>query len=159
MHHPSNRRPAAARRLRTAIASAVVAGAVLAPGAALGADAEGDEGDTIEFTVTLGNAPPGGCSIKYDFKTQDDSAVAGDDYTAKSGTLTFSSGENQKTVGVESLTDTVSEDDETFKLKLYNRTALGYGECEEEMVLGMGGFPYTMTLTGKIVDVAPTSGN
>ena len=152
MHQPSKR-----HRLRTAIASAVVAGAVLAPGAALGA--EGNEGDTIEFTVTLGNAPPGGCGIKYDFKTEDDSAVAGDDYTAKSGTLTFSSGESQKTVSVESLTDTVSEDDETFKLKLYNRTALGYGECEEEMVLGMGGFPYTMALTGKIADVAPTSGN
>ena len=159
MHHPSNRRRGAPRRLRTAIASAVVAGAVLAPGAALGADAKGDEGDTIEFTVTLANAPPGGCGIKYDFKTEDDSAVAGDDYTAKNGTVTFSSGENEKKVGVESLTDTVSEDDETFKLKLDNRTALGHDECEEQMVLAMGGFPYTMTLTGKIVDVAPTSGN
>ena len=157
MHHPSNRRPA--RRLRTAIASAVVVGAVLASGAALGADAEGDEGDTIEFTVTLSNAPPGGCGIKYDFRTEDDSAVAGTDYTAKNGTVTFSSGENQKKVGVESLTDTVSEDDETFKLKLNNRTISGHHGCEERMVIAMGGFPTTMTLTGKIVDVAPTSGN
>ena len=161
MHHPSNRRPA--RRLRTAIASAVLVGTVLATGAALGADAEGDEGDTIEFTVTLSNAPRGGCVVKYDFKTEDDSAVAGDDYTAKNGTVTFSSGEKQKTVGVESLNDTVSEEDETFKLKLDNQTWLGlyHGNdvCYEEHVVGTGGFPTTMTLTGKIVDVAPTSGN
>ena len=61
----------------------------------------------------------------YDFKTEDDSAVTGDDYTAKNGTVTFSSGENEKEVGVDSLTDTVSEDDETFKLKLDNQTWLG----------------------------------
>ncbi len=152
MHQPSNR-----RRLRTAIASAVVVGSILASGAALGADAEGDEGDTIEFTVTLSNAPPSSCGIRYDFKTEDDSADAGDDYTAKDGTVTFSSGENQKMVEVESLTDTVSEDDETFNLKLGNRTIFGplHNTCEEEMVLGMGGFPATMTLTGKIFDVAP----
>ncbi len=157
MHHPSNRRRGVPRRLRTAIVSAVVA--VLAPGIALGADAKGNEGDTITFTVTLGNAPPGGCGITYDFKTEDDSAVAGDDYTAKNGTVTFSSGENQKTVGVESLTDTVSEDDETFTLKLNNQTISGHDWCEEEMLIGMNGFPSTMTLTGTIADVASTSGN
>ena len=157
MHHPSNRRRGVPRRLRTAIVSAVVA--VLAPGVALGADAKGNEGDTITFTVTLGNAPPGGCGITYDFKTEDDSAVAGDDYTARDGTVTFSSGEKQKTVGVESLTDTVSEEDEAFKLKLDNRKVSGHGWCEERMVIAMGGFPYTMTLTGTIADVAPTSGN
>ncbi len=163
MYHRSNRRPAAARGFRTAIASAVVAGAFLAPGAALGADAEGNEGDTIKFTVTLSNAPRGGCAVKYDFKTEDDSAVAGDDYTANNGTVKFSSGEKQKTVGVESLNDTVSEDDETFKLKLGNQTWLGLyhgiDACHEEHVEGIGGFPTTMTLTGTIVDVAPTSGN
>ena len=94
----------------------------------------------------------------------------GDDYTARNGTVTFSSGENQKKVGVESLTDTVSEDDETFKLKLGNRTTfgtafdcdrpgLGQNSCEEQMVVATGGFPATMTLTGKIADVAPRSGN
>ncbi len=45
---------------------------------------------------------------------------------AKSGAVTCSSGENEKKVGVDSLTDTVSEDDETFKLKLNNRTFFGH---------------------------------
>ena len=113
------------------------------------------------MTPTHGAAQQGGCGVKYDFKTAGDSAVAGDDCTATGDTVAFSSGEKEKNVGLDTLT--VSEGDETFTLKLDYRTFTGcyHGDdvCVEEMLLNTGGFPNTMTLTGKIVDVATTSGS
>ena len=58
-----------------------------------GSGTEGDD-DDIDFTVTLDEAASG--TVTVDYATSDGSAAAGDDYTAKSGTLSFSAGENQQ---------------------------------------------------------------
>ena len=59
--------------------------------------AEGvDEGDTATFTVSL--SPSGvtpTADLTVDYATADGTATAGEDYTSKSGSLTFSSGSTE----------------------------------------------------------------
>ena len=73
---------------------------------------------TIDFVVKLD--PASTETVTVDYATSNGSASAGDDYTAKSGTLTFSPGETSKTVAVPILDDTIEENDETLTLTLSN---------------------------------------
>ena len=88
------------------------------------ADANATENtdDTIDFTVTLAQAASE--AVRVDYATADGSAKAGADYTAKSGTLTFSPGERSKTVQVDILDDTHDEGEETFTLTLSNASGV-----------------------------------
>jgi len=81
-----------------------------------GAEASG----TISFSVLLTNAS--GTTVSVDYATADGSAIAGSDYTATSGTLTFTPGQTSKTVPVTIANDALAEDDETFTLNLSNAT-------------------------------------
>ena len=84
------------------------------------ADARAEEGtdDNLDFTVTLDRAP--GAAVSVDYATSDGTAVAGEDYTAVSGTLTFAAGETGRTVSVQVLDDAVDEGEETMRLTLSN---------------------------------------
>lgn len=78
---------------------------------------EGNSGFTpFVFTVTLSAASSQLVSVNY--ATQDVSALAGSDYVATSGVLTFQSGETSKTIIVNVIGDTVVEPDESFRLVL-----------------------------------------
>ena len=103
------------RKLSTAVAIEVAYGHGLSV-----ADAEAIEGDdaTLDFTVTL--SPPVSSTVTVEYATSDGTATAGSDYTATSGTLTFSSNETTKTVSVPILDDTVEDHGETFTLTLSN---------------------------------------
>lgn len=70
------------------------------------------------FTVTL--APASTETVVVDYATADGTAVAGQDYTAASGTLTFAPGQTSQTVVVPILDDAQSEADETFTVTLGN---------------------------------------
>ncbi len=84
-------------------------------------DASGEEGtdETIDFKVTL-NARDDCKTVTVDWATVDGTAVAGEDYTAASGTLTFAPGETTKMVSVAVLDDTVEDSGDTFTLQLSN---------------------------------------
>ena len=84
------------------------------------ADARAHESDdgVIDFVVSLDRAALRTITVAY--ATRDGSAKAGEDYTASSGTLTFSIGEDSKTVQVELLDDAKDEGEETFDLVLSN---------------------------------------
>ena len=84
------------------------------------ADAEASEGETLNFAVTLSTAHS--AAVTVDYATSDGTAVAGEDYTAESGTLNFAPGETAKTVAVAVLTDTDPEGTETVTLTLSNAT-------------------------------------
>jgi hypothetical protein len=60
--------------------------------------------------------------VSVDYATADGTAVAGSDYTSKSGTLTFTPGQTSKTVYVSITDDALAEDDETFTVTLTNPT-------------------------------------
>ena len=78
---------------------------------------EGNAGTVnATFTVTLGGRPTLPITVQY--ATQDVSAMAGSDYTATSGVVTFNPGQTSKTITVPILPDMIGEPDETFRLQL-----------------------------------------
>lgn len=78
---------------------------------------EGNSGTKqIVFTVSLSQAATGPVTVNY--ATADGTATAGQDYVAKSGTITFAAGETQKTVSITINGDKVAERDESLTLKL-----------------------------------------
>lgn len=82
---------------------------------------EGDSGtQNAVFTVTLSGASSKNVTVA--FATANGTAVAGTDYTANSGTLTFAPGETSKTVTVVVTGDEFAEIDETFFVNLTNPT-------------------------------------
>jgi hypothetical protein len=83
-----------------------------------GAEASG----TLSFSVMLTNAS--GTTVSVDYATADGSAIAGSDYTATSGTLTFTPGQTSKTAPVTIVNDALAEDDETLTLNLSNATGM-----------------------------------
>ncbi len=90
------------------------------------AGGSGNEGDdSIAFTVTLDEAASG--TVTVDYSTSDGSADAGDDYTAKSGTLSFSAGETSKTISIAIKDDIENESDETFTVTLSNASGADLG--------------------------------
>jgi len=92
--------------------------------------AEGNVGTSAAvFTVTLSPAGPARVTVRY--ATANGSALAGSDYTAASGILTFCPGQTSKTLTVNLRGDTGVEPDETFAVKLSAPTGaiLLDGQC------------------------------
>lgn len=80
-----------------------------------------DESAVIrQFTVTLSN--PSANVITVDYATQDNSSQAGSDYTATSGTLSFTAGVTSQTIDIPILDDAVQEGVEGFAVNLSNAT-------------------------------------
>jgi len=71
-----------------------------------------EDSNSAIVTVTLDN--PSSKEISIDYSTVDGSAIAGEDYTAISGTLSFAPGETSKTIEVDLLGDSIDEIDEAF---------------------------------------------
>ena len=89
-----------------------------------GSGKEGDD-SSVSFTVTLDEAATG--TVTVDYATSDGTADAGDDYTAKSGTLSFAAGETSKAISVAIDDDIVNESDETFTVTLSNASGADLG--------------------------------
>ena len=141
---------------RAAVAGVVLAGgaALAMPQAAHAADAGATEGDTMEFTITLG-AAPNGWAVRYKYKTEDGAAVKGEDYDNTTGTVTFNSGVKEQKVYVNTIDDSEEEDPEVFKLKLYDQEVNGLYRGVTgwtASTIAIYGMPGTMTLKGQIQD-------
>ena len=72
----------------------------------------------MTFTVTLSAADTH--PVVVDYTTANGTAIAGSDYVATSGTLTFNPGETSKTLSVTKNGDIAFEANETFFLDLTN---------------------------------------
>ncbi len=89
------------------------------PPALIVTDASAAEGDgTMGFQVLLTSGSASLVTVAY--ATASDSALETDDYTATSGSLTFTSGQTSKSISVPIVQDALSEDTETFTLDLSN---------------------------------------
>ena len=75
------------------------------------------EGNDAEFEVSLDES---GQQVTVEYATSEGSAEEPDDYTAASGTLTFTAGDTEKTITVTTREDTLNEADETFTVTLSN---------------------------------------
>ena len=80
------------------------------------ADASANEGATLSFAVTLSGALPVPVTVAY--RTVDDTARAGEDYAAASGTLTLAPGTTRLGIDVAVASDQLAERDETFAVVL-----------------------------------------
>ena len=78
--------------------------------------ATGGEGDELAFEVTLAGSSEQTVTVSY--ATSDGTAVAGEDYEAVSGMLTFAPGKSVLTVFVSVLDDALYEPEEHFSLEL-----------------------------------------
>ena len=73
---------------------------------------------TVTLTVELDPASTG--TVTVDYATSDQTAQAGEDYTATSGTLTFAASETSKTITVPILNDTDYDPSQRFRVTLSN---------------------------------------
>jgi hypothetical protein len=74
----------------------------------------------VAFTVSL--ASPSAATTTVNYATADGTALAGRDYVATSGTLTFAPGETSKTILVPTLDDGVADPTKYFTVNLSNPT-------------------------------------
>jgi len=93
------------------------------------------------FSITL--SPPVDTSASIDFATLDGTALAGSDYVATNGTVTFAPGQMTNSISITLTPDVYPEDDEQFFVTLTNNVgaliAQGVGTCviTEVRVLGV----------------------
>jgi hypothetical protein len=126
-------------------------------GTILDDDAEGDptvsindrvvlEGGAVSFTVSLSRPALNATTVS--FATADGTATAGLDYLPATGVLTFAPGEQTQTIVVQTLTDSVADDGETFSVLLTAATGAiiadgtGVGTISELAIVGLSGFVY-----------------
>lgn len=84
-----------------------------------GSVSEGNKGTTtLNLTVTLSRSSTEAVTVKY--ATLDGTALAKQDYTATSGTLTFQPGKTSGTISVAIAVDRKRESNETFWVQLSN---------------------------------------
>src|SRR5205085_2211249 len=83
---------------------------------------------TAIFTVTL--APVSASSVTVNFSTANGTAIAGLDYIATSGTLTFNAGVMTQTFSVPIINDNVSEPTETFTVNLTAAVGAGIADAQ-----------------------------
>ncbi|UWQ30621.1 Calx-beta domain-containing protein [Leisingera sp. M523] len=85
---------------------------------------EGNGGtQKADFTIRL--SEPAASSLTLDYRTKNGSAIAGEDYLAKSGSVTFQTGQLEKTVRVDLTGDTALEPSEFFHLIVGPDASLG----------------------------------
>ena len=94
-----------------------------------------EEDGTVTLPVLLSG--PAAFSVTADYATSDGTAVAGDDYTSTSGTITIPAGSTTATITIPITDDALYEGSENFSVVLTNITGVGSG---------------TTTITVKLVD-------
>ena len=83
------------------------------------ADATAQGGvDSIDFQVSVAGGVPSRRDVSVDYRTQDGTATAGQDYSNTRGTLTIPAGETGGVITVPLLPETAEGRDETFDLQL-----------------------------------------
>lgn len=117
-------------------------------------DVVAKEGNSFVFTITKSGTASG--SITLDYATVDGGAYAGQDYTSKSGSITFLASDTSKTMSVVTADDDLVESDEQFVLNIFNisggATAAdgqGVGTVQDND-LDCAGISYTIASNGPV---------
>jgi hypothetical protein len=91
-----------------------------------------EDAATAALTVTRQGDRTGTATVSY--ATADGSAKAGQDYAAKSGTVTFAPGETSKQIKIAISADTANESDETFSVALSNASGAALAAPRTETI-------------------------
>jgi hypothetical protein len=91
-----------------------------------------EDAGTAALTVTRQGANAGTATVAY--TTADGSAKVGQDYAAKSGTVTFGPGETTKQIQIAISADNANEPDESFSVALSNASGAALGAPRTETV-------------------------
>src|SRR5262249_33111621 len=120
------------------------------------ADTSGAEGGALsgklQFSVTL--AAPTDVPVSVGYATTGGTAVAGSDYSSRSGTLSFAPGETAKVIAVPLIGDTTIEPDETLGVRLSNPVGVRIARAD-----AVGTVLNDDTPRISIADVAKPEGN
>ena len=76
------------------------------------------EGSSITVPVTLSNSSE--LPVLVEYQSENDTAVAGEDYTAINGILTFNPGETQASISLATIEDDLDEDDKDLNIVFLN---------------------------------------
>ena len=99
----------------------------LPPSVGVADAAPAPEGANASFAIGL--SAPSGRTVTVAFATANASAVAGEDYGARAGTLTIPAGATGATIGVALTDDSIDEPSETFELHLSAPTGATLGDA------------------------------
>ncbi len=94
----------------------------------------GTKDPTVDITVTVRLTGPANNLVTVNYETQDGTAVAGSDFQATSGTLTFNPGDQTQTITLTILGNDFVEQDEAFALRLFNAQGAGFGDSPTDVV-------------------------
>lgn len=114
------------------------------------------EGNSTVATLTVVLSGPSNEAVSIDYGTADDTAVAGSDYQAVSGTLNFNPGEISKTIEIPIVDDGINEGDEAFKVSLSN--PVGVALANESAIVNITNDDLPPELSINSIEVAEASG-
>lgn len=120
---------------------------------------EGDQGvQKVSTTITL--SAPVETPVSVQYRTIDDSAIAGQDYTSTSGTVQFSAGETSKQVSIDVLGDVEQEGEpESFTVEIFDASdPLVIANAQADIVISDDDAPGNTSPT-LVVDAQPASEN
>lgn len=95
---------------------------------------EGEQGNTSVLLARTGGVASG---VTVQYTTTDITAVAGQDYVAQSGTLTFAAGQLEAVITIELIDDAVAEAGEGFGLVLSNPAGGAALGTQASMIVGI----------------------
>jgi glucose/arabinose dehydrogenase len=118
--------------------------------------AEGSGNKSASFSVTLSAASDQ--TVLLDYATGPGSATVGTEYTAKSGTLTFTPGQKTKSVTIATKGDVVDEPNETFVVNLTSPVHATLADAQAVATI-LDDDEASPSITASISNAAATEGN
>lgn len=94
---------------------------------------EGTSRSQAGLTVSL--SAPSGKTVSVDYATADGSALAGQDYTAAAGTVTFAPGITEQSILLDVTSDNLPEPDENFFINLSNPQNATIADAQAEVTI------------------------
>ena len=98
-----------------------------------------NEGQTATLRLTI--TPQATWGAVFNYQTLDISALAGNDYSAASGSVSFGAGDDFLDIPVVITTDSLFEADETFKVSLDSVAGANFGASEATVTIPANGTP------------------
>jgi len=108
-------------------------------------------------TITVQRSGGSAGNLSVDYATEDGSAIAGQDYTATSGTLNFGNGETSKTFQIPITDDGIPESSETVRVTLRTSAveSLGSPDTMVIFILDGGSVPSLFVTNASVIEGSP----